>query len=325
MKRSILIVDDEPDLRNLLKMALEGAGYNVITAVNGDDCLEKLEDCKPDLILMDVMMPGTPVEKIVRQIETTKIAYLSIVKTSDLEREKLLRQDNVVDYIQKPFNIDELLARIDYLMSDSKLEIKKEMEKSRTILITIPNADYDAMMTNIVLQLNTEKICYITLNKTYESLKGFLNRKKISSVNMTFVDGITKTIINAQNRENCYFVSSPGSLDELVVTVSELLKQDFKYLIFDSVSDLLTYKGVDEVEQFVEYITDLLSENRCKGIFYAVSRYKYSKENRLSELLFHEKVTEEQESLVEEQIVSIDKEVDLRKKRMNKIMIVDDK
>ena len=124
MKRDVLIVDDEPDLRNLIKMALEETGYKVTTAVDGDDCLEKLEDYKPDLILMDIMMPGTPVKKIVQQIENTKIAYMSIVKTSDLERKKLLEQDNVVDYIHKSLDIDELIRRINYLMSESKIELK---------------------------------------------------------------------------------------------------------------------------------------------------------------------------------------------------------
>ena len=323
MKKNILIVDDEPDLRNLIKMALEGAGYNAVTAVNGDDCLHKLKNNKPDLILMDIMMPGTPVEKIIRQIRNTKIAYLSIVKSSYLEQEKLLRQDNVIDYIQKSVDVDEFIAHVDYLLSENKLEIKKEMENSKTMLVMIPHVDYDAIIVDIVSQISPRRICYVTLNKTYGSLRDFFNSKEISTVNMTFVDGITRTVINAQNLENRYFLSSPGALDELNKTISELLHRNFSYLIFDSLTDLLTYRNADEVEKFVNNITDLLVGNRCKGIFYAVSRYKYAKRNRLSEAMYHNQSHREQELLIEDQIFSIDKVVDLRKKSIKPVLDID--
>ncbi len=318
MKKSILIVDDEPDLRNLVKMALEGNGYNVTTAVNGDECLEKLHSLpeKPDLILLDIMMPGTPVKELVQRINNTKIAYLSIVKTSDLERKRLLEQSNVVDYIPKSFDFDEFIARIDYLLSESNMGIKKEMEKCRNILVTIPKVDYDTITTDIISQIYMKKICYVTLNKTYGALKDFLIRKKIYTVNIVFVDGITRTVINTENRKDCSFVSYPGALDELTPTISGVLKPNFDYLIFDSLSDLLTYRDVDEVKRFVKNITDCLTENRCKGIFYALSRYKYAKENRLSKIMYPERIHKEKELLVEQQIIPIDKVIDLRKKYM---------
>ena len=110
--KTIMVVDDEKDIRDTIQTILEKAGYKVITAVNGDDCLKKLRKEKPDLIIMDVMMPGTPVRDIVPKITGTKIAYLSIVKISEAERESLLKTKNVVDFIQKPFSVEELLKRV---------------------------------------------------------------------------------------------------------------------------------------------------------------------------------------------------------------------
>jgi CheY-like chemotaxis protein len=311
MKKNILILDTRPDLWSSIKTTLEKANYNVTTVVNPEDCLEKLTDCNPDLILMDVTMPRTPLEKIIRQIRKTKIAYLNIVKTSDSE---ILRRDKVEGSIQKPLHVDEIVTRVNYLMSDSKFEVKKEMENSRTILVMIPNVDYDTTVASVISQLKTEKVCYITLNKTYEAMKDFLGRKKIPIANMTFIDGITRTVIHAEDKKNCYFISSPGALDELTETISRSLR-DFRYLIFDSLTDLLTYRCIEEVEGFVGNITDLLSRNKCKGIFYAVSRYKYALENRLSEIMSPKKSAPEKETLVEEQIASIDKTIDLRKKK----------
>ncbi|VVB58755.1 Chemotaxis protein CheY [Candidatus Anstonella stagnisolia] len=111
-KKTIMVVDDEEDIRSSVKTVLERNGYNVITAINGDDCLKKLKTQKPDLILLDIMMPGTPVRDVVPQIKDIPISYLSVVRVSEAERESLLGQKNIKDFIQKPFDIKELAAKV---------------------------------------------------------------------------------------------------------------------------------------------------------------------------------------------------------------------
>lgn len=112
MKKTIMIVDDEQDIRQTIKTILEKNGYKVVTAVNGDDCLKKLPKQKVDLILLDIMMPGTPVREIIPKIKNIKIAFLSVVRTSEAEKEDLLKSKNIVDFIQKPFDINDLLLRV---------------------------------------------------------------------------------------------------------------------------------------------------------------------------------------------------------------------
>lgn len=111
MLKTIMVVDDEEDIRESVKTLLEANSYKVILAKNGDDCLKKIAKGKPDLILMDIMMPGTPVREVVEKITGTKIAYFSVVKTTEAEMEKLMKK-NVVSFIQKPFDINELLAKV---------------------------------------------------------------------------------------------------------------------------------------------------------------------------------------------------------------------
>jgi len=111
-KKIVMVVDDEADIRSSVKTILEKEGYEVATAVSGDDCLKKLKSVKPNLILMDIMMPGTPVREIIPKIKGTKIAYLSVVRTSEAEKEELLGQSNIVDFIQKPFDIADLVKRV---------------------------------------------------------------------------------------------------------------------------------------------------------------------------------------------------------------------
>ena len=111
--KTIMIVDDEEDVRNTVKTALEKNGYNIVTAISGDDCLKQIQaGAKPDLILMDIMMPGTPAKDIIPKIGLIKIAYLSVVRTSEAEKEDLMKSKNIVDFIQKPFDIDDLLNRV---------------------------------------------------------------------------------------------------------------------------------------------------------------------------------------------------------------------
>ena len=111
MGKKILVVDDERDIIDTVREILEPRGYKVITASNGDECLEALKTVKPDLILMDIMMPGTPIKEIVPKIKDINIAYLSVVRPSDAEREGL-HFKNVVDFIQKPFSVTELIQKV---------------------------------------------------------------------------------------------------------------------------------------------------------------------------------------------------------------------
>jgi DNA-binding response OmpR family regulator len=118
MPKKILVVDDEPDIRQSVKMILEINGYVVETAINGDECLQKIEKDRPDLILLDIMMPGTPVTEVIKKIKDIKIAFMSVVRISDARKKGLCTQDNIVDFFQKPFNVNELIERIELITQD---------------------------------------------------------------------------------------------------------------------------------------------------------------------------------------------------------------
>ncbi len=108
-----MVVDDEPDNLKTVKTILEANKYNVMTAITADDCLEQIENQKkPHLILMDIMMPGTPVKEIVPKLKGIPVSYLSVVRLSEAEKEELMKPKNVVDFIQKPFDINDLLKKI---------------------------------------------------------------------------------------------------------------------------------------------------------------------------------------------------------------------
>ncbi len=118
MKKKIIIVDDERDIRRTVKQILEKENYEIFTAVNGEDLFKKLERITPDLILLDIMMPGMTTSQIIEKLRDNKktrnirIIYLTVVQVSEMEKIKILKSKNIEDYIQKPFDINDLKKRI---------------------------------------------------------------------------------------------------------------------------------------------------------------------------------------------------------------------
>ncbi len=116
-KKKIMVVDDEESLLELVTAVLEQENYEVITASNGEECLKKLKEVKPDLILLDMMMPGMSgretCERIRRDPKTKdlKIAFITVAKFSDIGKSTLEKM-KVLDYITKPFDNQDLLKRV---------------------------------------------------------------------------------------------------------------------------------------------------------------------------------------------------------------------
>ncbi len=111
--KTILVVDDEPQLRRAMRATLTDLGYSVIDSRNGEEALEKLRHESPDLILLDLNRPGIgglETCRAVREASDTPIIILSVRNT---ERDKVDALDaGADDYVTKPFGIQELLARI---------------------------------------------------------------------------------------------------------------------------------------------------------------------------------------------------------------------
>jgi two-component system, OmpR family, alkaline phosphatase synthesis response regulator PhoP len=113
-KEKILIVEDEKDLVNLVKYNFEKEGYPVISATNAESGLTAARKQKPDLIILDVMLPkmdGTEFCRIFRQESQTPIIFLTS-KKNELDRILGLKL-GADDYITKPFSIRELIARVE--------------------------------------------------------------------------------------------------------------------------------------------------------------------------------------------------------------------
>ena len=109
----ILVVDDAPQVRRVLLTSLTGQGYTVYEARNGEEALESLRSAPPDLILLDVNMPGMDGLTACREIRRTSAVPIIMLTVREAERDKVAALDaGADDYVVKPFGMPELLARI---------------------------------------------------------------------------------------------------------------------------------------------------------------------------------------------------------------------
>lgn len=120
-KKKILIVDDEEDIVNLVRLILEDAGYEVFAATNGVQALEKIRGNPFDLVLLDVMMPmlsGWEVLKELRENSNTREVPVALLTARASPRDDNRQHPTTYcDYITKPFEPDDLLMRIRHILS----------------------------------------------------------------------------------------------------------------------------------------------------------------------------------------------------------------
>jgi two-component system, OmpR family, KDP operon response regulator KdpE len=109
----ILVVDDEPQIRRVMRTALTGAGYEVDDAKTGEEALEKVRAFRPDLVLLDINMPGMGGLAACRAIRVDTSIAIIMLTVRDSEADKVDALDaGADDFVTKPFSTPELLARI---------------------------------------------------------------------------------------------------------------------------------------------------------------------------------------------------------------------
>lgn len=160
--RKILIADDEPDILEIIQFNLQQEGYEVVTAKNGDEAIEKAKKAKPELIILDIMMPGkNGIEvcnllRMMPDFKETLIIFLSAMSDETTEIRGL--ETGADDYLTKPISPKVLLSKVNALF--------RRLHKEESSTIKVGNMEIDR--EKYLVKLNNEDI--ILARKEFELL-----------------------------------------------------------------------------------------------------------------------------------------------------------
>jgi len=185
MKKKILVVDDEQDIREIIKLSLIDDGFQVLEAANGKTAIELAKKEKPDLITLDIIMPNMDGFQVAKAIkEDPLIKDIPIIILSVLSQDKKKFTQGIADYISKPFKPDELVAIIKEALEKTDTSVK-----SKNILVVDDDPD---VIDIITLSLKDKKFKLVSANngvEALEKLKIFIPNLIITDINMPKMNG----------------------------------------------------------------------------------------------------------------------------------------
>ena len=168
-KQSILVIDDEPAIRDMLQIALDAAGFKVVLAEDAKQAYPIIIDTPPDLILLDWMMPGTSGIELLRRLRRDEINVPVIMLTAKVEEASKISglDSGADDYIAKPFSPRELVSRV-------KAILRRTSGKNLKDVIKVDGMTFDPISHRVSIN---EKI--IPLGPTeYKLLQFFLTHQE---------------------------------------------------------------------------------------------------------------------------------------------------
>ena len=167
----IYVVEDEDNIRDLIKISLEGFGYDVYAFETAEEALERISLEKPDLVIFDLMLPGMDglsAIRVIRKDERLKDLLILVLTAKDKELDKVIGLDNGADdYMTKPFGILELSARVRSLL---RRKVGKETENKKldieklSINTSTREVKYEGRLLDLTFK-EFELLVYLVENK----------------------------------------------------------------------------------------------------------------------------------------------------------------
>jgi len=263
----ILAVDDSPTMQKLFKMIFSSDGYDLKLADNGEQALKLIKEFKPDIVLLDFIMPkinGFQFCKIVR--EDYKLLDLPIIlitsKAEDVG-DKFKEKFKSIDYIAKPFQPDDLIKKVENILKEQKAEV-------------IETIDIDSLLDDIEKK-DTQKATSAADIKQEDSdtHKKSVEEEIISKVEKDVIPTLRKAIEKFLRFETGYMISDiKGENINIETFVNILSKLNGELIVFNNEEDYHFYisggfirycfKGESKISNFIELMEDITGVHLLK-------------------------------------------------------------
>jgi signal transduction histidine kinase len=227
-KKLILIADDEIDNVILLQKRLRASGFETVEAYDGNETIEKVFQCNPDLILLDIMMPGKDgyeVLQILRNNEKTKgIPVIMLTARAEIPDKVKGLELGAEDYVTKPFDYNELLARINsHLESKREVEEKIKLEKLAALSTMMEGVAHEVRNPLVVIGGFTKKLLSMTPEDDPRRLYLEMIQKEAERLDKMIKDIYEFKIITLNINEK---VSINKCLEEIIESYVEICKEN---------------------------------------------------------------------------------------------------
>ncbi len=241
----ILVVDDEPHIRQILEFTLHKAGYQVFTAVNGEEALAKMVEVKPNLVLLDVMMPRMDGYEVCRKMREdfilNQIPVIMLTAKGELSEKIKGLEGGANDYLVKPYSNEELLLRVKNVL---EWNIK---QKEANPLTGLPGNT--AIERELTTRINNKKP-YAFLYIDIDNFKGFndyYGYQKGDEIIGFLANIITRTIEKLGSKDD--FVGHIGGDDFVMIASPSRIEFMAKYIIDEFDKGALFLLKEDDVKR----------------------------------------------------------------------------
>jgi len=161
-------------------------------------------------------------------------------------------------------------------MPASHAKLTKALQQLKTkklLLLSLDAKRYHQAQPFIIKHLTKKsKGIYVSFNKQYSEIQSIFEKNGIDKDKVYLIDAVSKKGKNFP--KGCYCLNSPESLTELSIVLTNLLKQRYEFIFFDSLSSLLIYNNLETVERFVHYLTGKIKYLQVKGVFITLNDTK---------------------------------------------------
>src|SRR5262249_2521903 len=253
-QKRILLVDDDANLRMIFREALQFERYKVIEASDGSHALELLKRERPDVILLDIMLPGIDGIKIAEiiksNVSTSQIPIIFLTAKGQTEDKVKALKTGADDYLVKPVDSSELVARIEAIVDRTEAELATSPTTKLPGSVTI-----EKEISRVLSQQKRFALCYLDLDnlKAFNDVYGYAK-----------ADGVVKQTGDLI-RETVQKLGEPGDF------VGHIAGDDFVIITQPELADRICLNIIQRFDQIIPYFYK--KQDREKGFIEAEDRY----------------------------------------------------